>query len=319
MLQLRDVKDDVRTEPRRPRIAVVIPCYNEALTIGRVVEGFKRELPQATIFVYDNNSKDDTARIARNAGAIVRTEKRQGKGFVVASMFQDVEADIFVMVDGDDTYFPGQVTELMRPVLEGRADMTVGNRFAEYSDGAFRNFHVFGNRLVMRAVNWVFGSRLKDIMSGYRVFGRRFINEVPIVSRGFEIETEMTLQALYRDMKIVEVPIKYGVRPQGSHSKLNTYRDGARVVLKIFDILKAYRPLLFFGMISLALLLVGLGLGSIPVLGYLETGKVERFPTAILAASLVTLSMLTAVCGLILDGMNHRMRELSRLMIQTRR
>ena len=298
------------------RVAVLIPCFNEALTVRKVVEDFRKQLPHAVIYVYDNNSTDDTAAIARAAGAIVRSEKRQGKGFVVASMFRDIDADIYVMVDGDDTYPAEQVSSLTDPIRHGCADMTVGNRLSEFGDASFRSVHLAGNHLVVRTVNWLFGSHLQDIMSGYRAFGRQFVHDVPIVSRGFEIETEMTLQALYRDLVVVEVPVRYGVRPEGSVSKLRTYRDGARVVVKIVDIFKAYRPLLFFGLIALALAVVGVGLGTIPVVGFIRTGKVERFPTAILASGLVIMAMLSAVCGTVLDGFNHRLREMAELVLR---
>jgi glycosyltransferase involved in cell wall biosynthesis len=298
-------------------VAVLIPCFNEALTIAKVVGDFKECLPGAAVYVYDNNSTDETASIARHAGAIVRFENRQGKGFVVSSMFTDIKADIYVMVDGDDTYPADQVHALLKPIREGRADMVVGNRLSKYGHGAFRSFHVFGNLLVVKAVNWIFRSHLNDIMSGFRTFSPRFIREIPIISRGFEIETEMTLQALYRDLVIVEVPIVYGARPQGSYSKLRTYRDGIAVILKIVDIFKSYRPLLFFGLISINLALVGLALGSLPVIGFLQTGRVERFPTAILATGLVILSMMSAICGVILDGINHRIKEVHQLIIKS--
>ncbi|GAK52254.1 hypothetical protein U14_03505 [Candidatus Moduliflexus flocculans] len=294
--------------------AVLIPCKNEAITIKKVVDDFRQQLPHAKIYVYDNNSLDDTSRIAKEAGAIVRFEKRQGKGFVVESMFRDIEADIYIMVDGDDTYPASRVLSLIAPIVEGKADMVVGNRLVEFGEHSFRNFHLFGNRLVANAVNKIFHGNLQDLMSGYRVFNRRFVKEVPIVSKGFELETEMTLQALYRNFVIQEIPIPYGVRPEGSASKLRTFHDGARVLLKIVDIFKAYRPLLFFGMIAIGFALLGMLLGSIPIIGFLQTGKVERFPTAILASGLMILSFLTAACGIVLDGVNHRVKELSELI-----
>jgi glycosyltransferase involved in cell wall biosynthesis len=300
------------------RIAVLVPCFNEAVTVGQVVSEFQRHLPEATIYVYDNNSTDATARIAHAAGAVVRSEKRQGKGFVVASMFADIEADVYVMVDGDGTYPAECVSALIAPIRSGSADMVVGNRLVEFGDGSFRNFHVFGNRLVVWTVNWIFGSGLADIMSGYRAFGRRFVSQVPMVSKGFEVETEMTLQALYRDLVIVEVPIRYGERPAGSVSKLRTFSDGLRVLLKILDIFKAYRPLLFFGSFGLLLAGTGIALGSIPVVGFVRTGRVDRFPTAILASALMVLSMLSASVGLVLDGVNHRLKELSQLVLKSR-
>jgi glycosyltransferase involved in cell wall biosynthesis len=300
------------------RIAVLVPCFNEAPTIGQVVADFKRQLPDATIYVYDNNSTDETARIAGGAGAVVRTEARQGKGFVVATMFSEIDADIYVMVDGDGTYPAERVHAIIAPIRSGLADMVVGNRLVDFGAGSFRNLHVFGNRLVVWAVNSIFGSRLADIMSGYRAFSRRFVGQLPIVSRGFEIETEMTLQALYRDLVITEVPVKYGERPQGSFSKLRTYSDGLRVLLKIIDIFKAYRPLLFFGVVGFLLATAGLVLGVIPVVGFLQTGRVDRFPTAILATGLMVLAMLSASVGLVLDGVNHRVKELAQLVLKSR-
>lgn len=301
------------------RVAVLIPCFNEARTIRKVVEDFRRALPGAAVYVYDNNSTDGSAEIAREAGAIVRAEKRQGKGFVVSSMVREVDADIYVLADGDDTYPADAAAALIEPIRLDRADMAVGNRMAGAARDSFRSFHVAGNRLVTRAVNLAFGARLQDIMSGYRAFGRRFVDEIPVVSRGFEIETEITLQALYRGLVVVEVPIRYGARPEGSQSKLRTFRDGARVVVTIGDIFKAYRPLLFFGLIALLLGALGLALGAIPVVGFIRTGKVDRFPTAILATGLVITSMLSAACGAILDGVNHRLREVSELVLKSRR
>ena len=299
-------------------IAVLIPCKNEAVTIKKVVEDFRKQLPKAKIYIYDNNSTDDTARIAQEAGAIVRTEKRQGKGFVVESMFRNIEADIYVMVDGDDTYPVSRVMTLIYPIFAGKADMVVGNRLVEFGDHSFRSFHLFGNRLVANVVNRIFNTNLQDLMSGYRAFSNHFVKEVPIISKGFELETEMTLQALYRNFIIKEVPIPYGVRPEGSHSKLHTFRDGIRVLMKIIDIFKAYRPLLFFGLIAICFAIIGLGLGSFPIVGFLQTGKVERFPTAILAAGLMILSFLASICGVILDGVNHRIKEISQLIIKSK-
>jgi glycosyltransferase involved in cell wall biosynthesis len=299
------------------KIAILIPCKDEALTIKKVVEDFQEILPNAAIYVYDNNSTDDTARIALEAGAIVRAEKRQGKGFVVESMFRDIDADIYVMVDGDDTYPASKVKSLIDPILVGKADMVVGNRLVEFGDRSFRSFHQFGNRLVASLVNGIFNAKLNDIMSGYRAFNRSMAKEVPIVSKGFEIETEITIQALFRNFIVKEVPITYGARPEGSHSKLSTFRDGMRVLVKIVDIFKAYRPLVFFGVIAAVLTVIGLGFGSIPIVGFLETGKVERFPTAILATGIMVLSFLAAACGIILDSINHRLTEMSQLIVKS--
>lgn len=300
-------------------IAILIPCYNEGLTIGKVIRDFRRAVPSAQIYVYDNNSTDNTAAVAKTEGAIVVREARQGKGFVVQSMFMDIEADVYVMVDGDDTYPAEKVAELIQPIQEARADMVVGNRLVDYRDRSFRPLHVFGNRLVVWAVNRVFGSKVQDVMSGYRAFSARLVKSIPIVSRGFEIETELTLQALYRRFVTVEVPIPYGVRPEGSYSKLNTFRDGFRVLISIVDIFKAYRPLLFFGSLGAMIGVVGLLLGSIPLIEFVQTGKVLRFPTAFLAASLEVMALVSVACGVVLDSMNHHFRELSQLLLKRNR
>ena len=303
-------------EVSSPRIAVLIPCYNEALTIGKVVQDFHRELRDAEIYVYDNNSSDDSVAVARAAGAHVVREKRQGKGYVIASMFRDVEADAYVMVDGDDTYPADRVLDLLQPVLESRADIVVGNRLVEYEAGSYRPLHLLGNRLVVKAINFIFKSKLRDVMSGYRCFSREAVRALPVVSRGFEVETELTLQALYRNLVIHEMPVSYGKRPEGSFSKLSTYRDGARVLLKILMLFKAYRPLLFFGVIALAFAGTGLLLGAIPVVEFFQTGKITRFPTAILAAALEIMALVAATCGVVMDSINHHFRELSQLVLQ---
>lgn len=299
-----------------PSIAVLIPCYNEAPTITKVVGDFRRELPNATIYVYDNNSRDDTATLARAAGAIVATERRQGKGFVIQSMFRDVIADVYIMVDGDDTYPAASVHDLLRPVLAGEADLAVGNRLVEFEKGSYRGLHVFGNHLVVKSINFIFKAKMQDVMSGYRAFSRRLVQSVPAISRGFEVETELTLQTLYRNLLIVEIPIHYGTRPEGSFSKLSTFRDGAKVLLKIVDIFKAYRPLLFFGLIGALFAIAGLALGSIPISEYIATGRIARFPTAILAAALEIMAFVSISCGVVLDSINHHFREASQLVLQ---
>jgi glycosyltransferase involved in cell wall biosynthesis len=302
----------------RGRVAVLIPCFNEAITVERVVRDFREQLPAADIYVYDNNSTDDTAEAARRGGAIVRHECRQGKGFVLQAMFRDIDACYYVLVDGDGTYPADQVKKLLGETMYGKADMTVGTRLAQHEERSFRPFHVLGNQLVRQAINWIFGANLSDVMSGYRVFSRRFVLEVPLVSKGFEIETELTLQALYRGMVIREVPILYGTRPAGSQSKLSTVRDGIRVLVKIVNIFKAYRPLLFFGLLGMAACGAGLALGSAPVIEFFATGRINRFPTAILAASLEIVGMVLGTCGIILDSVNHHFKELSRLVLMQR-
>jgi glycosyltransferase involved in cell wall biosynthesis len=305
------------TDDRRATIAVLIPCYNEAATIGKVVRDFREQLPDAEIYVFDNNSSDNTASIACAAGATVISEKRQGKGFVVRSMFRDINADVYVMVDGDDTYPAASVHELLQPVLAGKADLVVGNRLVEYTQGSYRPMHVFGNHLVVKTINFIFNSSLHDVMSGYRCFSSDFVRGIPVVSRGFEVETELTLQALYRGFVIREVPVPYGERPEGSFSKLSTYRDGARVLLKIVDLFKAYRPLLFFSLIGVFFALAGLVLGSITIYEFFTTGRILRFPTAFLAAALEVMALIALTCGVVLDSVNHHFRELSQLLIQS--
>ena len=297
-----------------PSVAVLIPCYQEAQTIGKVVADFRRALPQAEIFVYDNNCTDATAEIARQAGAVVRREKRQGKGFVVASMFEQVDADILVMVDGDDTYEASAVGALLEPILKGDADMTVAARLHTYAEESFRPFHLLGNKLICGIINRAFGSRISDIFSGYRAFTREAAAQIPITAAGFDVETELTLQALYRGLVIQEIAAPYRARPEGSFSKLRTFSDGFLVLLKLFLILRSYKPLTFFGLCSLGLFGLGLAAGARPVYEYITERYVYAVPSAILAASLVLLAFLTLGLGLILNSTNLRLLELEKLI-----
>jgi glycosyltransferase involved in cell wall biosynthesis len=299
---------------RNLAIAVLIPCYQEALTIGKVVQDFQRALPEARIYVFDNNCTDATVAIAEKAGAIVRREKRQGKGFVVAGMFEQVQADVLVMVDGDDTYDAGVVRSLLEPILKGDADMTVATRLHEYGDNSFRNFHLLGNKLVCDIINWMFKSQITDIFSGYRAFTSEAVAQIPITARGFDVETELTLQALYRGLVIKELPGLYRARPEGSFSKLNTISDGFRVILKLFLIVKSYKPLTFFGICSLALFFLGLAAGARPVYEYITERYVYAVPSAILAAALVLLAFFSLGLGLILNSTNLRLLELEKLI-----
>jgi glycosyltransferase involved in cell wall biosynthesis len=301
------------TENREPSIAVVIPCYQEELTIGKVVRDFRQQLPQAKVIVYDNNCTDRTAEFAREAGAEVRREIRQGKGWVVARMFEEVDADVLVMVDGDDTYDATAVHALLTPILKGEADMTVASRLHVYEDKSFRPLHLAGNQLVTRIINWTFKSNIPDVFSGYRVFTSRAMAMIPITARGFDVETELTLQALYRGLVLKEVSAPYRERPTGSFSKLNTFSDGFKVLLKLFLILKSYRPLTFFGSCSIVLLLLGLGAGARPIYEYVTENYVYAVPSAILAAALMLLSCVTLALGLILNSVNLRLLELERL------
>jgi glycosyltransferase involved in cell wall biosynthesis len=302
------------TNSPAPTIAVLIPCYQEEQTIGKVVADFRQALPQAAIYVYDNNCTDATAEVARKAGAVVRREKRQGKGFVVASMFEQVDEDILVMVDGDDTYDASAVGALLDPILKGDADMTVAARLHTYADKSFRPFHLLGNRLICRIINWSFGSSISDIFSGYRAFTREAVAQIPITAVGFDVETELTLQALYRGLVITEIAAPYRARPEGSFSKLRTVSDGLLVLLKLFLILRSYKPLTFFGLCSIGLAGLGLGVGFRPVYEYITERYVYAVPSAVLAASLIMLSCFSLGLGLILNSTNLRLLELEKLI-----
>ena len=268
--------------------AVLIPCYNEELTVEKTVSDFKKALPTAEIYVYNNNSKDKTKELAIKAGAIVRDEYRQGKGAVVRSMFRDIDADVYIMVDGDDTYPADEAINLIEPVLEGRADMVIGDRLSStYYTENKRPFHNFGNSLVKNLINFLFKSNLNDIMTGYRAFSKKFVKCMPVMSDGFQIETEMTIFALTNNMLVVNVPITYRDRPKGSESKLNTYSDGFKVLLTLFNLFKDNRPFLFFGSLSLIIFIIGLIVG-VPVIDeFIKTAYITKVPSAILAAALM--------------------------------
>ena len=294
----------------KKEIAVLVPCYNEEKTIEKVVKAFKKELPEATVFVYDNNSTDKTAKLAENAGAKVVREKRQGKGNVVRSMFRDIEADIFVMVDGDNTYPASSVKELIK-LVEGGADMVIGDRLnSTYFKENKRFGHNFGNILVRKTINTIFHSQVQDIMTGYRAFSKRFVKTFPVCSDGFEIETEMTIHALDKKMNLETVLVEYRDRPSDSPSKLNTFSDGFKVIMTIFNMVREYRPLMFFSIVSLLLLLLSLFSG-VPVFSeFIQTGLVPRFPTLIVSTVLLVLSALSFSTGLILDIIAKKHRQL---------
>lgn len=298
--------------PDNIKIAVVIPCWNEEQTIGSVLDGFRKQLPSARMIVFDNNSTDRTVEIATEHGAEIFYEPRQGKGFVIESMFSMIDADIYVMADGDDTYPAESVHALIEPVFNHQCDMAVGARLAEYTDDSFRQLHVFGNRLVRFCINKIMGSNLRDIMSGYRVFNRHIANIIPVVSSGFEIETEWTIQTLYYHRKIIEVDVPYRARPEGSTSKLHTFRDGFRVLWKIFSLFRSLKPLTCFGGMGGCIFLLGLLAGYLPVRDYIVNPNhyVKHVPSAILAAGLILLSFLFAFTGLLLHVINQRFREL---------
>lgn len=292
------------------KIAVLIPCYNEAATIEKVVRDFRAALPEAVIYVYDNNSTDHTDDIARAAGAVVRYERRQGKGNVIRSMFRDIEAQCYLMADGDDTYPAQYAPQMARAVLEEGADMVIGDRLSStYFTENKRPFHNVGNVLVRKLVNCFFKGDIQDIMTGYRAFSRLFVKSYPVLSKGFEIETEMSIHALDKNFHLVNIPVDYRDRPAGSQSKLNTYSDGAKVLATIFRLVKDYKPLAFFSTVSLLLAAVALFL-FVPVFAeYLDTGLVARFPTLIVAGFLFLGGLLTFCCGLILDTVIKKDRQ----------
>lgn len=293
------------------KIAVLIPCYNEELTVEKTVSDFKRVLPNADIYVYNNNSKDRTKELALKAGAIVKDEYRQGKGAVVRSMFRDIDADVYIMVDGDDTYPAEEVEGLITPVLEGKADMVIGDRLSStYYTENKRPFHNFGNSLVKGLINFLFKSDLNDIMTGYRSFSKKFVKCMPVMSDGFQIETEMTIFALTNNMQVVNVPITYRDRPEGSESKLNTFSDGFKVLLTLFNLFKDNRPFLFFGSISIVIFIIGLLIG-IPVINeFIKTAYITKVPSAILAAALMLNAFLMFSVGIILDAIKNEKRYL---------
>lgn len=295
-----------------PRIAVLIPCYDEAASIAEVVRGFQAALPGSPVYVFDNGSTDDTARMARAAGAIVRTEPLRGKGNVVRRMFADVEADVYVMTDGDATYDPADVHRMIERLRDERLDMVVGARSAT-GDDAYRRGHRAGNRLLTAAVAHLFGKRFTDMLSGYRVFSRRFVKSFPAMSDGFEIETELTVHALELRLPVAEVATPYKTRSEGSSSKLQTYSDGLRILRMIVMLYKDERPLQFFTILAAALGVAALALGTPIVVTFLKSGLVPRLPTAILATGLVLLSALSFVTGLVLDTVTRGRRELRRL------
>ena len=296
------------------KIAVVIPCYQEEKTIAKVIKDFRLALPGAEIHVFDNNCTDRTAELALAAGALVQREKRQGKGHVVAAMFERVDADIYVMVDGDDTYDANSVSLLLQPILNGDADITVAGRLHQFADHSFRNFHVLGNKLVCAIINWMFESDIHDIFSGYRAFTRESARLIPITARGFDVETELTLQALYRGLVIKEIEAPYGARPEGSVSKLKTGSDGMLVLLKLFLMIRSYKPLTFFGGLSVLLMIAGFAAGSRPLFEFALDRYVHSIPSAVLAAALMILSAFSLGLGLVLNSINLRLLEVEKLI-----
>ena len=285
-------------------VAVLVPCYNEAVTIAKVVDDYRRELPGATIYVSDNNSSDDTSAIAKAHGAVVRREPRQGKGNVCRQMFRDIDADCYLMVDGDDTYDETKAAEICDLVLNGDADMVVGDRLSNgtYAEENKRAFHGFGNNLVRAMIKWIYGYSFEDVMTGYRAMSRPFVKTFPVLSEGFQIETELSIHAVDRRWRIADVPIDYRDRPAGSESKLDTVGDGIKVIAMIGTLFKDYRPLKFFSLIALIFAIIGLILGVPVIAEFAQTGLVPRFPTAILAAAFMFLCGLSLATGFILDS-----------------
>ena len=294
------------------RIAVILPCFNEEAAITETVAGFRAALPAATVYVYDNNSRDRTAELARQAGAIVRTERQQGKGHVVRRMFADIDADIYIMADGDLTYDPKAAPDMVRMLVDQQFDMVVGTRQHEEA-GAYRGGHVIGNRLFTGLLARLFGRSFTDIFSGYRVFSRRFVKSFPVLSEGFEIETEISVHALELRMPVGELVTSYGARPEGSASKLSTYRDGWRILKTIGTLYRVERPVLFYGGLAGLLLLVAVILAVPLLITYLDTGLVPRFPTAILVTGMVIVAVLSFFAGLILDTVTRGRREMRRI------
>ena len=298
------------------KIAVLIPCFNESKTIEKVIKDYKKALPEADIYVYDNNSTDHTDKIAKKAGAIVKYEYKQGKGNVIRSMFRDIDADCYLMIDGDDTYPKENAREMCDYILNGQADMVIGNRLSStYFIENKRLFHNTGNKLVRRLINTLFKSNVRDIMTGYRAFSYRFVKTFPVISKGFEIETEMTIHALDKNFLLKEIPIEYRDRPQGSVSKLNTYSDGIKVLKTIARLFKEYKPTIFFSLISLILLIISFIFGVPIFIEYFNTGLVPRYPTLIFSGFMLMISILMFICGIILEVVVKKHRQLFELIL----
>jgi len=297
----------------QPGICVVIPCLNEAATIGTVVADFRRALPQATVMVFDNSSADGSASKAEAAGAVVVRVPRRGKGYVLRYAFDRVKADVYVVVDADDTYPADQVGDLIAPVLRGDCDMAVGAREHFAQPDAIRPLHRWGNRLIVGFLNVCFGTRLRDILSGYRVLSGDIVRELPLLAPGFEVETELTLETLERGFRVLEVPVHYRSRPEGSRSKLSSFKDGYRIVMTIMTLLRDYRPMTFFTALAGAITILGLGGGAVVVIDYLRTGLVPRLPLAILSAMLILLAAVFFVTGFVVSAINRRFAEAAAL------
>lgn len=298
------------------KTAVLIPCFNESITIEKVIRDYKAALPEADIYVYDNNSTDDTAAIAERAGAIVRHERRQGKGNVIRSMFREIDADCYLMIDGDDTYPAENARQMVSLVLDQGIDMVIGDRLSStYFTENKRPFHNTGNRIVRSLINRLFRSNVRDIMTGYRAFSRLFVKSFPVLSKGFEIETEMTIHALDKNFLLEEIPITYRDRPTGSVSKLNTFSDGFKVLMTIVSLFRDYKPLLFFSAVTIVLELLSVILFIPPLYGFFTTGEVLKFPSVIVSVALATMGFVFLVCGLILDVTAKQHKQLFELYL----
>ena len=300
----------------KDKIAILIPCYNESQTIEKVIKDYKNALPEAKIYVYDNNSTDGTAEIAQKAGAIVKQEFRQGKGNVIRSMFRQINADCYLMVDGDDTYPAENAKEMCDLVLQGKADMVIGDRLSStYFTENKRPFHNFGKKIVRLLINKLFNNKIKDIMTGYRAFSYEFVKTYPVLAKGFEIETEMTIHAVDKNFMIREIPVAYRDRPEGSVSKLNTYKDGFKVLKLIATLFKEYKPFFFFNIVSVLLAIISL-IFLVPVFKqYFDTGLVLRFPTLIVGGFIMVASILSFICGVILDVIVKKHKQLYEIQL----
>lgn len=302
------------------KIAVLIPCYNEEKTIGKVIDDFKTALPEAVVYVYDNNSTDKTSDVAEEHGAVVRKEYRQGKGNVVKTMFRDIDAECYIMIDGDDTYPADKAKDMCSAVMEEGVDMVIGDRLsATYFIENDRRFHNFGNRFVRSLINNIFNSDVKDIMTGYRAFSRMFVKNIPILANGFEIETEMTIHALDKNYIIKEIPIDYRRRPEGSFSKLDTISDGYKVVKTVFQLFRDYKPYIFFTSISVVLGVIAVIFMLPVIIEYWHTGLVPRFPTLIVCCFVMLLAILLFISGVILEVMTKKHRQLYELLVIRKR
>lgn len=298
------------------KVAVLIPCYNEAKTIEKVVTDYRNVLPKADIYVYDNNSTDGTDEIAAKAGAIVRYEYKQGKGNVIRRMFREIDADCYLMIDGDDTYPAENAPEMVQLILENKADMVNGDRLSStYFTENKRPFHNFGNVIVRALINRLFKSSVNDVMTGYRAFGRSFVKTFPVLSQGFEIETEMTIHAVDKNFLIREIPVTYRDRPEGSVSKLNTYSDGAKVIGTIFKLYKEYKPMAFFGICALVFLLIAAGFFVPVLIDYIRTGLVPRYPSMIVSVTAALFALISFLIGVVLDVIVKKHRQLYELFL----